>query len=136
MCLVTTPSVYDVSVVVPAFADASCELDQEFLGLVIELGGDIDLDGHVVVAVAAGVIGHALAAQPQLLAARRARRDLDLGLAVDRRDAGDRSEHRAVERDPDVGGDVVTVDAQPAAVAGLDGLLELGVLRIAPAGTA
>src|SRR3954471_24668792 len=134
MCLVTTPSVYDVSVVVPAFADASCELHQEFLGLVIELVGNIDLDGHVMVAVAVRVIGHALAAQPQLLAARRARRDLDLGLAVDRRDGGNRSEHRAVERDPDVGRDVVAVDdAQPAAVAGLDGLLELGVLRLAPA---
>src|SRR5215475_3416523 len=132
MCLVTTPSVYDVSVVVPAFAHASCELDQEFLGLVIELVGNIDLDGHVVVAVAAGMIRHALTAQPQLLAARRAGRDLDLGLAIDPRDGGDRAEDRAIERDPDVGRDVVAVDPQPAAVAGLDGLLELGILRVSP----
>src|SRR5262249_19199663 len=103
MGLVTTPSVYDVSVVVPAFPHASCELDQEFLGFVIELVGNIDLDGHVMVAMATGVIGHALAAQPQLLAARCARWDLHLGLAVDRRDRGNRSEDRAIERDPDVG---------------------------------
>ena len=37
MCLVTTPRVYDVSVVVPAFAQASYQLDQSFLGLVIEI---------------------------------------------------------------------------------------------------
>src|SRR5215468_2535197 len=132
MCLVTTPSVYDVSVVVPAFAQASCELDQEFLGLVIEFVGNVVLDGDVVVAVGAGVIRHALTAQPQLLAARRAGRDLDLGLAVDRRDGGDRAEDRAIERDPEVGRDVAAVDPQPATVAGLDGLLELGVLGVAP----
>src|ERR1044071_7135947 len=132
LCLVTAPRVYKLSVIVPAFAQASCELAQEFPGLVIELVGNVDLYRHVVIAVAAGVIGHALAAQPQLFSARSAWRDLDLGLAVDGRDRGDRSEDRSVERDPDVGRHVVAVDAQPAAVAGLDGLLELGVLRVAP----
>src|SRR5579885_3360999 len=95
--------------------------------------GNIDLDGHVMVAVAAGAIGHALAAQPELLAARRAGWDLHLGLAFDRRDGRDRAEDRAIERDPDVGRDVVAIDdPQPAAVAGLD-VLELGVLGAAPA---
>src|SRR5215470_5560843 len=115
MCLVTTPRVYDVSVVVPAFAQASYELDQEFLTLVIELVWNVDLYRDVVIAGATCAIGYSLAAQPQLLAARRARRDLDLGLAVDRRDRRDRSEDRAIERDPDVGVDVVAIDAEPAA---------------------
>ena len=57
MCLVTTPRVYDVSVVVPAFAQASYELDQEFLGLVIELVWNVDLYRDVVIAVAAGAVG-------------------------------------------------------------------------------
>src|SRR5438477_9854955 len=126
LCLVTTPRVYDVSVVVPAFAQASYQLDQEFLGLVIELVWNVDLYRDVVIAVAAGAIRDSLAAQPQLLAARRAGRDLDLGLAFDRRDGRDRAQDRAIERDPDVGVHVVAVDAQPAAVARLDGLGELG----------
>src|SRR4029078_11367529 len=113
VCLVTTPRVYDVSVVVPAFAQASYELDQGFLGIVIELVRNVDLYGDVVVAGAAGVIRHALSAQAQLLAARRPGRNLDLGLAIDRRDRGDRAQDGAIERDPDVGGDVAAVHAQP-----------------------
>src|ERR1041384_5024131 len=132
LCLVTAPRVYKLSVVVPAFAQASCELAQEFPCLVIELVGHVDLYRHVVIALAAGAIRHSLAAQPQLFSARCARRDLHLGLAVDRRDRRDRSEDRAVERHPDVGRHVAAVDAQPAAVAVLDRLLELGVLRVAP----
>src|SRR5215510_922014 len=131
VCLVTTPRVYDVSVVVPAFAQVSCELEQEFLGVVIELDGHVDLYGHVVVAMATRMVGHALTAQPQLFSARGPGRDLDLGLAIDRRDGRDRAEDRAIERDPDVRRDVVAVDAQPCSVAGLDGLLELGVLGLA-----
>src|SRR5688572_9990956 len=126
------PLLYDVSVVVPAFAQPSYQLDQEFLRVVIDDGGHVDVDGDVVIAGTARTVGHALAAEPQLLAARRAGRDLDLRLAVDRRDRGDGAEHRAIERDAHVVVDVVTFDLEPRAVRGLDlGLERLASLRFA-----
>src|ERR1041384_156502 len=103
LCLVTAPRVYKLSVVVPAFAQASCELAQEVPCLVIELVGNVDLYRHVVVALAAGAIRHSLAAQPQLFSARCARRDLHLGLAVDRRERRDRSEGGGGAAGPDEG---------------------------------
>src|SRR6185436_6926228 len=123
VCLVTTPRVYDVSVVVPAFAQASYKLDQRFLRFVIEVVWNVDLNRDVVVARATGTVRHSLASQPQPLPARRSGRNFYLGLAIDRGDGRNRSENRSVERDPDVGRDVVVVDLQPGPVARLDLLL-------------
>src|SRR5262245_16882510 len=132
VCFVTTPRVYDVSVVVPAFAQPSYELDQCFLCFVIELVWNVDLYRDVVVAHASGTVRQSLAAQAQPLAARRSGRNFHLRLAVDGRHGRHRAEDRAVERDPHVGGDVAAIDAQPRAITGFDLLLELGILRIAP----
>src|SRR6185436_8278867 len=130
VCFVTTPRVYDVSVVVPAFAQASYELDQRFLRFVIEVVWNVDLDRDVVVARATGTVRHSLASQPQALPARRSGRNFYLGLAIDRSDGRNRSENRSVERDPDVGRDVVVVDLQPGPVARLDLLLVLRIFRL------
>src|ERR1700749_1934542 len=85
-------AVYDRSFGSAAFAHALHELDEQLLGFFIEVARHVDLHRDVVVAVRAGAQRESLAAQPQLLAARGAGRDLHLGLAVDGRDGGDRAE--------------------------------------------
>ena len=47
----------------PAFAQVSYQLDKQFLAVVIEVVGNVDLDGDVVIAVTRA-IGEALAAEP------------------------------------------------------------------------
>src|SRR5215203_3845076 len=52
VCLLTFQPVYDFSIVMPAFAEASYQLNQLFLRVVIEVFRHVDLDGDVVIAAA------------------------------------------------------------------------------------
>jgi hypothetical protein len=62
VCLVIEvfSAVYDTSVVVLAFANALHERNQQFLGFVIEVLRDVDMDGDVVITGLSGAPRHAL----------------------------------------------------------------------------
>ena len=86
-CVSTSiPSLYDVLVVVPAFAEPSYELDQEFFIVVIECLWNLDLDGDVVITGMTRSVRYSLAAKPQPLSTGSPRRDFHFGLTVDRSD--------------------------------------------------